>query len=181
LVAADDVLAVIFPTYVGAVTAVRILCVVAVLRAVSFVVPPLLDGMGRPDRTFTYTLCAAIVLPSSYVAFAALLGPRLGYESVAIAWAVGYPLAFAVLAWLAVYTLDWSFREYLKSVRGIAACMAAAGVVGWGVRWGLAGQLPAIRLVLVAIAVAGVTGLLLAYTQGISLRSAMRSMRGEQP
>jgi PST family polysaccharide transporter len=179
LVAADDVLAVIFPSYVAAAPAVRILCAVAVLRAVSFVIPPLLDGMGRPDRTFTYTLSAAIVLPISYVAFAAVLGDHLGYESVAIAWAVGYPVAFTVLAWLAVYTLDWSIGAYLKSVRGVVACMAAAGLVGWGVHWLLAGQLPAIRLVLVAITIAGVTGLLLAYTQGISLRTAMRSMRGE--
>jgi len=179
LVAADDVIAVIFPKYTGAETAVRILCVVAVLRAVSFVIPPLLDGMGRPDRTFTYTLAAAVVLPISYIAFAVVLGDQLGFESVAVAWAVGYPLAFAVLAWLAVYTLDWSLGAYARSVGGVAWCMIAAGVVGWGVHWVLGGQLPAIRLALVAITVTGVTGLLLAYTQGISLRSAMRSMRGD--
>lgn len=179
LVAADDVIAVIFPKYTGAETAVRILCVVAVLRSVSFVIPPLLDGMGRPDRTFTYTLSAAVVLPISYIAFAVGLGDHLGFESVAVAWAVGYPIAFAVLAWLAVYTLDWSLGAYARSIAGVAGCMIAAGVVGWGVHWLLADQLPAIRLALVSITVAGVTGVLLAYTQGLSLRSAMRSMRAD--
>lgn len=180
IVAADDVLSVIFPGYMQAETAVRILGVVAVLRAVSYVIPPLLDGMGRPDRTFTYTLCAAVILPLSYILFAVVLGDHLGFESVAVAWALGYPLAFAVLAWLAVYTLDWSFMAYLRAVAGVAGCMVAAGLVGWGVHWLLGGQLPAIRLVLTALTVIGVTGVLLAYTQGLSLRTAMRSMRGDE-
>ena len=72
-VIADDLIAIAFSDYIGAGDAVRILCGVAILRSVSFVVPPLLDGVGRPARTFIYTLTAAIALPVSFVLAANLM------------------------------------------------------------------------------------------------------------
>jgi len=179
LVAAPDVLAVIFPDYAAADDAVRILCVVAVLRSVSFVVPPLLDGVGRPDRTFTYTLVAAIAMPAAYIVGANVLGDEIGYLSVAIGWAVGYPIAFGVLIFMALHTLEWSPLSYLRAVAGVAGCMIAAGLVGWGVHTLLTGQVSWLRLSATAVVIVGVTGLMLAYTQGISIRSAKRAMRGE--
>ncbi len=176
LVAAEDVIAVFFPKYAGAETAVRILCVVAVLRAVSFVVPPLLDGVGKPERTFTYTVTAAIALPLFYVLSVELLGDRLGYVSVAVGWAVGYPLAFAVLVFMATHTLGWSVGKYLRSVAGVASCMIGAAVVAFGVHRLLGGLPSWARLAITSGVVVLVTGVLLAYTQGISLRTAKRSM-----
>jgi len=179
LVAAPDVLALIFPKYTAADDAVRILCVVAVLRAVSFVVPPLLDGVGRPDRTFTYTVVAAIAMPAAYIASANLLGDEIGFLSVAIGWAVGYPIAFAVLIFMALHTLGWSPRSYLRAVGGVAGCMVGGGLLGWGVHFVLDGQPAWLRLLWTTIVIVGTTALLLAYTQGLSIRSARRAMRGE--
>ena len=179
LVAADDVLAVIFPDYTAADDAVRILCVVAVLRSISFVVPPLLDGVGRPDRTFTYTVVAAVAMPVAYIASANLLGDHLGFLSVAIGWAVGYPIAFAVLIFMALHTLGWSPISYLRAVAGVASCMVGAGIVGFGVHVVLDGQPPWLRLSLTTVAIVAVTAMLLAYTQGLSLRTARRALRGE--
>lgn len=178
-VAADDLISVVFPDFVGAGTALRILCIVAVLRSVSFVVPPLLDGIGRPDRTFTYTLTAAVALPISYVLFAWLLGGTFGFESVAIAWSVGYPIAFAVLILLAVYTMKWRAGMFLSAVRGVALCMVTAGAVAWGVHALMGGVPPWLRLITTVVVVILVAALLLAYTQGLSLRTASRAMKGE--
>lgn len=181
LVAADDVILVIFPKYVGAEPAIRILCIVAVLRAVSYVVPPLLDGVGRPERTFKYTLTAAIALPLSYLGGAWLLGPSLGFVSVAVAWAIGYPIAFGVLVYMATATLDWTVMKYLRSVAGVAGCMIGAGVVAFGVHIALGDAPPWLRLSITSAVVVLVTGLLLAYTQGISLRTAKRALSADSP
>jgi O-antigen/teichoic acid export membrane protein len=178
-VAAEDVLRLIFPDYVAAATAVRILCLVAVLRSVSFVIPPLLDGIGRPDRTFTYMLVAAIALPISYVALAVIAGDRLGFESVAVAWAIGYPIAFAILVKIAIYTLEWSSMAYLRAVRGVSLCLIVAGIAAFGVHALLSGQGPGLRLAITTAVVILVTGVLLAYTQGLSLRTARRALKGE--
>lgn len=198
IIGADDVMSVLFPKYRshwehvtlpfrgttidiynwvnGAEWAVRILGVVAVLRAVSYVVPPLLDGVGKPERTFTYTLTAAVALPLSFFLGAQILGPAMGFESVAVAWAVGYPLAFAVLIFMATYTLGWGVGQYMRSIGGVALCMIGAGIVGALAHWALGSVPGSIRLATVAGVVVLTAGLLLAYTQGISLRSAKRAL-----
>ncbi|MBA3817560.1 MAG: oligosaccharide flippase family protein [Deltaproteobacteria bacterium] len=178
-VAADDVLLLIFPKYVEAATAVRVLCAVAVLRAVGFVVPPLLDGIGHPNRTFNYMLSAAIVMPASFWLGAVVFGDSLDYVSVAVAWAIGYPIAFSVLIWLAVYTLGWSVGGYLRAVAGVTLCLLAAGVVAFGVHSVLGGASAGLRATLTAATVILVAGLLLAYTQGLSLRTAMRAIKAD--
>jgi O-antigen/teichoic acid export membrane protein len=176
-VAADEVITVLFPKYHGAEHAVRILGIVAILRSVSLMVPPLLDGIGYPNRTLVYTATAAIVLPIVWIASAVFLGD-LGYISVAIGWGVGYPVAFAVLIGLAMYSLKWSWLAYFRAVGGVAACMVAGGAVAAGVLWSIGGP-PAVRLALAAVLVVGVSALLLAYTQGLSLRTARRALKGE--
>jgi O-antigen/teichoic acid export membrane protein len=181
LVAADELLAVVFPTYTDAATAVRILCVVAIVRAISYVLPPLLDGIGLPHRTFVYSVVASIMLPILFVIGAVVLGDELGMLSVAVAWAVGYPVAFLVLLWLAVQSIGWTVGGYLKSIAGVALCMIGGALVGEGVHWALGGFTAVVRLGASAGAIVVSTGLLLAYTQGISIRSTMRSMKSEPP
>lgn len=180
-VAAPELVAVMFPSYAGAETAIRILCAVAVLRAVGFVVPPLLDGIGRPDRTFSYMTAAAITMPIMYILGAVLLGDELGFESVAVGWAVGYPIAFGVLIYMATHTIGWSVWQYLRAVAGVAACLVAAGAAAAVVRYGLSGASPIVILIGAAGTVLLVSAILLAYTQGLSLRTAIRSLREPPP
>ncbi len=179
LVAAEDVVAVIFPAYQGAATAVRVLCIVAVLRSVSFMIPPLLDGIGHPNRTFTYTLTAAITMPVAFILGAVLLGDHLGFLSVAVAWSVGYPIAFAILMYLAIYTLEWTTVAYLRAIAGVAMCMIVAATVGLLAHRVCSDQAAWIRLLVTTVVIVGVTGLLLAYTQGLSLRSASRALKDD--
>lgn len=176
-VIADEIIAVGFEEYAGAGDVVRILCLVAVLRSVSFVVPPLLDGVGHPARTLIYTITAAITLPLSFLAGAHFFGDDLGFRSVAWAWAIGYPIAFVVLMMMALYTLDVSVGTFLRQVMGVPACMVAGTLVGEGVHWLGRDLIPVVQMVLTAGVMVGVIGLLLAYTQGISVRGAMRSLK----
>ncbi len=180
-VTADDLIALLFPKYIGAASVIRILCGVAILRSVSFVVPPLLDGTGHPSRTFVYTLTAAVTLPLTFLLCASLLGDSLGFKAVAVAWAIGYPIAFAVLIMLAVYTLEYPLGKFLRAVIGVPVCAVAATVVGLGVELALAGAPAAARLVSATAAIVGVFGMLLAYTQGLSIRGAMKALRAEPP
>lgn len=178
VVAAPEFIEVAFPKYADATDAVRILCLVAVLRAVSYVVPPLLDGTGHPDRTFLYTLTAAIALPAAYVVAAITLGPSMGFVSVAWAWAVGYPIAFVVLAVLALRVLQMPAGAYVKSIAGVSACVAAGAACGWLVHAAVADVWSAgVSLLATAVAVVFATGLTLAYGLGLSPRTALRALK----
>ncbi len=176
-VTADELLLVVFPDYVAAANAVRILCIVAIVRSISYVLPPLLDGIGKPHRTFVYSLVASILLPLLFLLGAITLGDRFGILSVAIAWSVGYPLAFLVLLWLALHSIESTLGKYLRPIAGVALCMVAGGVVGEGVHWAIGGVTPIIRLGVSAGAIVLVIGFLLAYTQGISIRSVMKGIK----
>ena len=45
--------------------AARILCLVGLLRALGFIGPPLLDGIGRPELTLRYMIIATIASPAA--------------------------------------------------------------------------------------------------------------------
>jgi len=180
VVAAEDIIETLWGArWMPAIDAVRILAVVGVFRALSFMVPPLLEGMGLPGRSLAYNAVAAVVLPTCFVLSAHFLGDRLGYLSVAIAWAVGYPIAFLVLAWLALNALELRGLDYLRRIAGIPACAILAAAASGGVHW-LVQPLPAgARLAFAAATALAVFFSALAYWQGISPRSIARAIRGD--
>ncbi|HUS31296.1 MAG TPA: hypothetical protein VMZ53_22450, partial [Kofleriaceae bacterium] len=79
-----------------------------------------------------------------------------------------------------VVTLNWSVAKYLRAVGGVALCMLAAG----GVAAIVYPLLPAghgVRALVTTVVVVVVSALLLAYTQGLTLRGVVRSMREPPP
>jgi O-antigen/teichoic acid export membrane protein len=165
--------------WLPAVAGVRILCLVGVLRALSFVVPPLLDGVGRPALTLVYMIVASIVLPGCFILGAEILGAEHGWLSVAIAWAVGYPIAFIVLFAMALIVMDLRLRDYLRRSLGIPVLAAIAMLVSAGVHWAMQPLSPGIRLGSTAVVMVGLFLTLLAFKEGISPRSVIKSLKGD--
>lgn len=163
--------------------AARILCAVGVLRAVGFLGPPLLDGVGRPELTLRYMVFTAVVVPGGFVLSAWLLGPVFdeghGFLSVAIAWAVVYPLAFVLLAYLVVVTIGLDLAEFGKRTIGIIGCAAAGLVVGELVALVLPDDVPPLAAVL-GIGGAGLVTLLalLARWQGVTPGAVKKALKG---
>jgi O-antigen/teichoic acid export membrane protein len=169
--------------YLPAATAIRVLAIVGVLRSVGFVVPPMLDGLGYPGRTLIYQACAAIVLPLLFIGSATVLGPEfapgLAFTSVAVAWAVGYPIAFAVLMAMALYAVKLRLRDYLRKVIGIPLCVMAAAAAGFAAKAGffhlsIGGRFGAVIVVEMFVLLP-----LLTYTQDMSPRQMLRAARGK--
>jgi O-antigen/teichoic acid export membrane protein len=180
VVAAEEILILTVDSdYLPAALAIRILAVVGLLRSVGFVVPPLLDGLGYPGRTLIYQGCAALVLPALFVVGATTLGDQLGFTSVAVAWAVGYPLAFAVLMAMALYAVRLRVRDYVRAVLGIPLCVAAAVLAGVGAKLALPGASVGLRFLAIIAAELAVLLPLLTYTQGMSPRQMWRAARGK--
>jgi O-antigen/teichoic acid export membrane protein len=160
-------------------TAARILCAVGLLRALGFIGPPLLDGIGRPELTLRYMILATVVLVTAYVVGANLLGGQLGLLSVAVAWAVGYPIAFAGLLWLISTTIDLPLARYARASIGVYGCAAAGLGLGLAADYLLVPHAHAgIRLAVIgAAALAGTFGAL-AIFEHVTPRSIVGSLRG---
>jgi O-antigen/teichoic acid export membrane protein len=158
--------------------AARILSFVGMLRALGFLGPPLLDGIGRPELTLRYMLFAALVVPGMFVLGALLLGDTLGLMSVAVAWAVGYPLAFLVLAYLVVRTIDLPVGPYLRTAWGSIGCCLAGGVAGYGVSLLLGDASDLVRMLAIGGTSIVVMLAMLAYWQKITPRSIAAAIKG---
>jgi teichuronic acid exporter len=158
--------------------ATRILCITGTLRALAYLGPPLLDGVGRPELTLRYMVLATLAVPGSFLVGTWLLGDTLGVVSLAVAWTIGYPLAFAALAYLVVRTIDLQLREYIRGTWGILACCAAGFAAGYALLIALRDAPAAVRMVAVGGTSLLVTFLLVAYWQGITPRSIGRALKG---
>ena len=121
---------------------------------------------------------AALAVPGSFLLFAELLGDRFGLLSVAIAWAVGYPIAFAALSYLVARTIHLPVRPYLAGAWGIIGCCLAGLAVGLGVSLAMPHASDIVRLWAVGGAALAVTIALLAIWQKITPRSIIAAIRG---
>jgi O-antigen/teichoic acid export membrane protein len=158
--------------------AARLLCLVGTLRALGFVGPPLLDGIGRPELTLRYMIVAAIAVPGSFVLSAELLGPRLGLLSVAVAWAVGYPIAFIALSYLVTRSLELPLWAYARASWGIVGCCLAGLAAGLAMSLALASASDLVRMVVIGATALIVTFALVATWQKITPRSIARAIKG---
>ncbi|MCX5744663.1 MAG: oligosaccharide flippase family protein [Proteobacteria bacterium] len=157
--------------------AVRILCIVGVLRALGFLGPPLLDGLGKPELTLRYMVTAAILVPASFVVGALVFGDRLGFLSVAVAWAVGYPFAFTLLSYLVLTELRLRLVDYFRAAWGIIGCCVAGLGVGIGISLALPHASDVVRMLAIAGGAIGVTFGLLATWQNVTPRAIKAAMK----
>ena len=161
--------------------AARLLCVMGLFRALGYLGPPVLDGTGHPERTLRYMVIATFAVPGSFVLAAATLGHSFaldaGFLSVALAWAIGYPLAFAALAFFVVKTIDLPVGRYVGSSIPIVACAAAGIAVGFGIDLALPHASDIIRLVAIGGSALATIAILLATWQGITPRSIAASLK----
>jgi O-antigen/teichoic acid export membrane protein len=156
--------------------AVRVLCVMGFFRSLGLLGPPLLDGMGKPSLTLRYMIVATIAVPASFLAGAIVLGPHIGFLSVAVAWAIGYPIAFAVLAYLVAQTVKLPLGEYVRSTWGIIASCAIGAGVGFAVDAMITtGEL--VRLLAVGGSALATMALLFIFWQKITPSSLGRSFK----
>jgi PST family polysaccharide transporter len=158
--------------------AARILCAVGLLRALGFIGPPLLDGIGRPELTLRYMTVAALAVPAAYILGAELLGDRLGLLSVAVAWAGGYPLAFAALLYIIARTLDIPLARYARASAGIFGCAAAGLAVGVAADVVTHAAHAGVRLAVIGAAALAGFFIALALFEKVTPRSIVASLRG---
>jgi hypothetical protein len=149
-----------------------------VFRALSHLGPPLLDGLGRPDLTLRYQTTALVTLTALFVVFAAIGREHgAGFESVALAWAVGYPVAFLVLTTMVFQQMQLPVVAFLRRVRRIILLIIAGGVIGGVVHVALLhSAAPAVRLLATAIVVVGGSLGLLAAFRELSPRAIFKSL-----
>jgi len=175
LLSSDDLLVLIFrDDYAEAANTARLLAIVGVFRALSHLGPPLLDGLGRPDLSAKYQAVAATILSACFFGFAYEWGNSLGYQSVALAWAAGYPVAFVVLMFMVFRIAEFNIRMYAGRVVRIPIAIAVASVPAFAVSRLLGGAPVGLRVGGVALTLACVEYVTLTRFARVRLGRATR-------
>ena len=152
-VAASDFLDVFWgPEWTEAALLIQILCAVGLLRSLSLLLPPVLDGVGKPGLSLAYTVFAATVVCTGFVGFAWAFGERMGSVSVALAWSCLYPLAVVVLIKLTMDAIDTPFAAIFSGLTKILFCAGTTLGVAFAVHFFSGGLIPSARLAIVCIA-----------------------------
>ncbi len=173
MISSEDMLGLFFRAqYSTAANAARLLAAVGLLRALSTLGPPLLEGLGRPDLSARYQAVAATVLSAGFFGCAYAFGDEMGYGSVAMAWAIGYPIAFVFLMVMVFREAKMSFYEYLARIVRIPLAIGIAAAAAFGVHTLLATQPASLRLGAVLATLAAVEYLTLVAVAGIRLGKA---------
>jgi hypothetical protein len=121
-----------------------------------------------------YQITASCVLPSLFVA-SSWVGDSA--FAVAVAWAIGYPIAFCVLWWMVLGVLEVRLLAFLRRVGGVIVWVAIATGCGYAAHRLAADLAPTPRLTIVIVVVVGVASVLLARFEQLSIRRAVRSVR----
>jgi hypothetical protein len=151
------------------------LCAVGALRTLGFLLVPILAAVGRPSRVLVYNAVAAVVLSSAFV-IAGVIGND--FIAIAWAWAIGYPIAFATLAAMALPAGGVTIGAYARALYRIAAAGGAALVAGLIARDAVA--VPLARAIVVAVTIVAVDAILLARLEGITPTTIARGFRASR-
>lgn len=175
VVTADDVLRLVYGAdFVIAAGAARILAIVGALRAMSFLGPPLLDGVGRSDLSLRYQLIAASVLATVFI-----LATHVGSSSnaIAAAWAIGYPIPFAILARMVLGQLGITAKAYFRRIARLALIPAVGAGCGLVARLAVSGASPGVRFLVAGGVVIAVTITGLVRFEGYSPAAIAKRLR----
>lgn len=126
LIAPDMFTILLTDKWLPAASIFQILCVVAAVKSLAVLVPPLLMAVGRAELNLRYTLLCASIMPPAFI-----LGSLLGLVGIACAWLAVYPgLFFYGLLRVALRVLGLSVRDYLsRLLPATVGTMVMAGLV----------------------------------------------------
>ena len=125
LVAEDLLHLVIGRKWDAAIPVLQLLCVSMPLRSVASIVSPTVTAIGKPGVSLKFVIWVATCVPVLM-----LVGVHWGLIGVAMAWAVGYPIAFVGGLMGVAKALNASLRELLLPfVRPTLCAALMCGVV----------------------------------------------------
>jgi O-antigen/teichoic acid export membrane protein len=153
VIADHFVLFVLGEKWLETIAPLRILCLVAAMRAITPILTQILVATDQAKKSMQFSVAGAIIMPVFL-----LVGSRWGITGVAMGWLVGHPLVMGtVLLPPALRTAEMRLGEYLSALRpaGLASGAMVLCVIGTRVllppEWPLATRL-ATEVVVGAIA-----------------------------
>ena len=109
---ADDFFTIILTDqWLPAVTVFQILCGMAMIRGLGFLIPQLLIAAGRADLSLRYGFLCAMIMPAAFA-----VGSKFGLAGVASAWLIVFPFLFYYALTLVFKITHLSLPVYARTL-----------------------------------------------------------------
>jgi teichuronic acid exporter len=131
LVAPDFVLLTLGDKWHGAIVPLQLLALSAWFRAVTPLLPQVLNVVGQSRLAMRYGVLCAIVLPTAFY----LLGGRWGTVGLALVWVFVFPTLVLPAYRRVLETIELSSREYLRALWPAASASLLMGATVLAVKW----------------------------------------------
>ncbi|MGE0443067.1 MAG: lipopolysaccharide biosynthesis protein [Gemmatimonadales bacterium] len=173
LVSRDLVIGLLGDKWEAAIAPMQALAVLAAVRGVSPIFPPLLNMTGHQRAVTQNGVLSVIVMPLGFI-----LGSRWGLAGIAWAWAVCFPLVTTNLLVRSLRAIEMSGAQYLAVLRPAVVSTAVMIALVLLAQRGMAGVHPVARLVgAIAVGALGYAAtLLLVFRSRVD--AIVRGLRG---
>jgi PST family polysaccharide transporter len=126
--------------WLPAVVSLRYLCAVGVLRSLVSVIGRIFSALGRTKLQFQFAIANLLVMPAAF-----WVGCRLGgFNGVAKAWCLAYPVLFVYTLVQVHGVVPFSFRAYFLNLKLPAFTAVSCALVMFAAGWPL--ESPILRL-----------------------------------
>ncbi|PYP94625.1 MAG: hypothetical protein DMD38_15200 [Gemmatimonadetes bacterium] len=136
LVAPDFVLLTLGAKWQGAIVPLQLLAVSAGFRAVTPLLPQVLNAVGASRLAMRYAVLCAVVLPTGFY----LLGKVWGTTGLALVWVFLFPILVLPAYRRVLETIELSSREYLRALWPATSACLLMGAAVLAVRWTTGGE-----------------------------------------
>lgn len=125
LTAEDFILLALGPKWVDVILPLQILCLYMAFNACQMLVSHVLLWTGHFRANMWLNILALVLLPTGFY-----IGLHWGVPGVAWAWAIGFPISVAPVAYLMVRILDVRLRDFVDALQpAVVSCVVMTVVV----------------------------------------------------
>jgi O-antigen/teichoic acid export membrane protein len=125
LTAEDFILLALGPKWVDVILPLQILCLYMAFNACQMLISHVLLWTGHFRANMWLNILALVLLPTGFY-----VGLHWGVPGVAWAWAIGFPISVAPVAYLMVRILDVRLRDFADALRpAVVSCVVMAAAV----------------------------------------------------
>jgi len=134
-------------TWKAAAPILQILCFVMPLRMLSNLLPPVLQGIGRPDVSLRNLMYAIVIMPIAF-----LIGSNWGLTGVGIAWVIAFPIVLLIMLSKALPLVGLKIKDFVGAMVLPAIFSAVMYAVIYAMKSMLLSEFdPAVRLIMLVM------------------------------
>ena len=124
----------------------QLICMINVVRVSAMIIPPVLEGLGKPGIVFRYNLLSVCLIP-----LASVVGLQWGVVGMITSWFVVFPITYWYVIKKLSVLLSFSLYEYFGSFKSVVLASILMSLVLFAEYYLLSEWMSLVRLIIMVV------------------------------